>query len=46
MTLQTATLIAALTTSCMVSACMIVFIVDTIIQMKKGIRRGKGWQKW
>jgi hypothetical protein len=36
-TLSTATYIAALTALCMVIVCMIVFIVDTIITMKKRI---------
>jgi hypothetical protein len=36
--LATATLIAALTAFCMVILCMIVFIVDEIITMKKGRR--------
>jgi hypothetical protein len=38
-TLSTATYIAGLTAFCMVILCMIVFIVDTIITMKKGKRR-------
>jgi hypothetical protein len=40
-TLATATYIAALTAFCMVILCMIVFIIDTIITMKKGIKKSR-----
>jgi hypothetical protein len=36
--LETATYIAGLTAFCMVILCMIVFIVDEIITMKKGMK--------